>query len=168
MKVDNYGQVILNESDVCSLYMRDPDRVISRLLVERELNISSELELDRVPRFVEYCETTDTIEEFARRMQSNWLMPDEYKQLDIAKFVLDLCETDEQRQRVGEELLMYLERDLFPLLQYLKYLVETMRKHNIIWGVGRGSSTSSYVLFLLGVHKIDSMYYDLAIKEFLR
>lgn len=168
MKVDNYGQVILNESDVCSLYMRDPDRVISRLLVERALNISSELELDRVPRFVEYRETTETIEEFDRRMQSNWLMPDEYKQLDIAKFVLDLCETDEQRQRVGEELLMYLERDLFPLLQYLKYLVDTMRKHNIIWGVGRGSSTSSYVLFLLGVHKIDSMYYDLAIKEFLR
>ena len=168
MKVDNYGQVILNESDVCSLYMRDPDRVISRLLVERALNISSELELDRVPRFVEYRETTETIEEFDRRMQSNWLMPDEYKQLDVAKFVLDLCETDEQRQRVGEELLMYLERDLFPLLQYLKYLVDTMRKHNIVWGVGRGSSTSSYVLFLLGVHKIDSMYYDLAIKEFLR
>ena len=168
MKVDNYGQVILNESDVCSLYMRDPDRVISRLIVERALNISSELELDRVPRFVEYRETTETIEEFDRRMQSNWLMPDEYKQLDIAKFVLDLCETDEQRQRVGEELLMYLERDLFPLLQYLKYLVDTMRKHNIVWGVGRGSSTSSYVLFLLGVHKIDSMYYDLDIKEFLR
>lgn len=168
MKVDNYGQVILNESDVCSLYMRDPERVISRLLVERALNISDELELDRVPRFVEYRETNETIEEFDRRMQSNWLMPPEYKQLDIAKFVLDLCETDAQRQRVGEELLMYLERDLFPLLQYLKYLVDTMRKHNIVWGVGRGSSTASYVLFLIGIHKIDSMYYDLDVKEFLR
>ena len=168
MKVDNYGQVILNESDVCSLYMRDPERVISRLLVECTLNISDELELDRVPRFVEYRETNETIEEFDRRMQSNWLMPPEYKQLDIAKFVLDLCETDAQRQRVGEELLMYLERDLFPLLQYLKYLVDTMRKHNIVWGVGRGSSTASYVLFLIGIHKIDSMYYDLDVKEFLR
>ena len=168
MKVDNYGQVILNESDVCSLYMRDPERVISRLLVERALNISDELELDRVPRFVEYRETNETVEEFDRRMQSNWLMPLEYKQLDIAKFVLDLCETDAQRQRVGEELLMYLERDLFPLLQYLKYLVDTMRKHNIVWGVGRGSSTASYVLFLIGIHKIDSMYYDLDVKEFLR
>jgi DNA polymerase III alpha subunit len=168
MKVDNYGQVILNESDVCSLYMREPERVIRQLLVERALDISSELELDRVPRFVEYSETTETVEEFDRRMQSNWLMPDEYKQLDIAKFVLDLCETDAQRQRVGEELLMYLERDLFPLLQYLKYLVDTMRKHNIVWGVGRGSSTASYVLFLIGIHKIDAMYYDLDVKEFLR
>jgi DNA polymerase III alpha subunit len=168
MKVDNYGQVILNESDVCSLYMREPERAISKLLVERALNISSELELDRVPQFVEYRESSETVEEFDRRMQSNWLMPDEYKQLDIAKFVLDLCETDAQRQRVGQELLMYLERDLFPLLQYLKYLVDTMRKHNIVWGVGRGSSTASYVLFLIGIHKIDSMYYDLDVKEFLR
>ena len=168
MKVDTYGQVILNESDVCSLYMREPDRVIRQLLVERALDISSELELDRVPQFVEYCESTETVEEFDRRMQSNWLMPDEYKQLDIAKFVLDLCETDAQRQRVGQELLMFLERDLFPLLQYLVYLVDTMRKHNIVWGVGRGSSTASYVLFLIGLHKIDSMYYDLDVKEFLR
>lgn len=168
MNIDNYGQVILNESDVCSLYMRDPERVISKILVERALNISDELELDRVPQFIEYRESTETVEEFDRRLQSNWLMPDEYKQLDIAKFVLDLCETDAQRQRVGQELLMYLERDLFPLLQYLVYLVNTMRSNNIVWGVGRGSSTASYVLFLIGLHKIDSLYYDLDIKEFLR
>jgi hypothetical protein len=148
--------------------MRDPERVISKILVERALNISDELELDRVPQFIEYRESTETVEEFDRRLQSNWLMPDEYKSLDVAKFVLDLCETDAQRQRVGQELLMYLERDLFPLLQYLKYLVDTMRKHNIVWGVGRGSSTASYVLFLIGIHKIDSMFFDLDIKEFLR
>jgi DNA polymerase III alpha subunit len=43
-----------------------------------------------------------------------------------------------------------------------------MRKHNIVWGVGRGSSVASYVLYLIGVHKINSMYYDLDIEEFLR
>jgi hypothetical protein len=95
-------------------------------------------------------------------------MPEEYKNLDIAEYVLSLCKTDEQRQRVGEELLLYLDRDLFTLLQYLKYLVDTMRQHNIVWGVGRGSSVSSYVLYLLGIHRIDSMYYSLDIKEFLR
>jgi DNA polymerase III alpha subunit len=46
--------------------------------------------------------------------------------------------------------------------------VETMRVNNIVWGVGRGSSVASYVLYLIGVHKIDSMYYDLDIEEFLR
>ena len=43
-----------------------------------------------------------------------------------------------------------------------------MRENQLIWGVGRGSSTASYVLYLLGVHRIDSMYYDLDPEEFLR
>jgi len=57
---------------------------------------------------------------------------------------------------------------LFNLLRYLKYLVDTMKSNNIIWGVGRGSSVASYVLYLLGVHRVDSMYYDLDPTEFLR
>jgi len=57
---------------------------------------------------------------------------------------------------------------LFDLLRYLKYLVDTMNHNQVIWGVGRGSSVSSYVLYLLGVHRINSMYYDLDVGEFLR
>jgi DNA polymerase III alpha subunit len=95
-------------------------------------------------------------------------MPDEYKQLDIAEHVLSLCKSDIELQRVGQELLLYQERDLFDLLRYLKYLVDIMRENKLIWGVGRGSSVSSYVLYLLGVHRIDSIYYNLDIAEFLR
>ena len=66
------------------------------------------------------------------------------------------------------ELLLFQERDMFDLLKYLKYLVDTMRENNIIWGVGRGSSVSSFVLYLIGIHKINSLYYDLSIEEFLK
>jgi hypothetical protein len=69
---------------------------------------------------------------------------------------------------VGQELLLYQERDLFNLLRYLKYFVDTMRKNGVVWGLGRGSSTASYILYLLGVHKINSLYYDLPIEEFLK
>jgi DNA polymerase III alpha subunit len=79
-----------------------------------------------------------------------------------------LCKTDDELQRVGKELLMFQDRDLFDLLRYLTYLVSVMKENNIIWGVGRGSSVSSYVLYLLGVHQIDSMFYDLDPGEFLR
>jgi DNA polymerase III alpha subunit len=96
------------------------------------------------------------------------MIPNQYKDLDIAKYVLELCETDEELQRVGKELLLFQERDMFPLLRYLKYLVDTMRENNIVWGVGRGSSVSSFVLFLIGVHRINSVYYDLSIDEFLK
>ena len=69
---------------------------------------------------------------------------------------------------MGHELLLYQERGLFDLLRYLKYLVDVMKQNHVIWGVGRGSSVASYVLYLLGVHRIDSMYYDLDAEEFLR
>ena len=95
-------------------------------------------------------------------------MPTEYHNLDIAKHIIDCCKTPEELQRVGQELLLYQERDLFNLLKYLKYLVDTMKNNNIIWGVGRGSSVASYVLYLLGVHRVDSIYYDLSPEEFLR
>jgi DNA polymerase III alpha subunit len=95
-------------------------------------------------------------------------MPDEYRDKDIAQWILSQCETEPELQRVGEELLMFQERGLFDLLKYLKYLVDTMRQHGVIWGVGRGSSVASYVLYLIGIHRIDSMYYDLSIHEFLR
>jgi DNA polymerase-3 subunit alpha len=95
-------------------------------------------------------------------------MPDSYKQLDIAQHILDLCTTDTELQRCGHELLLYQERDLFDLLRFLKYLVDTMSEHQVIWGVGRGSSVASYVLYKLGVHRIDSMFYELDVEEFLR
>jgi len=168
MKIDAYGQPVYNEQDLHDLYMQDPDRTIKKCYVERNITFNSELELSRLPQLIEHELLSDSIEAFDQKMQSHWHMPDEYKNLDIAKYVLALCKTDEERQRVGQELLLYLDRDLFPLLQYMKYLVDTMRKHKLVWGVGRGSSVSSYVLYLLGVHRINSLYYSLDITEFLR
>jgi DNA polymerase III alpha subunit len=95
-------------------------------------------------------------------------MPDEYKQLDIAQHILELCTTEAELQRCGAELLLYQERNLFDLLRYLKYLVDVMKQNNIIWGVGRGSSVASHVLYKLGVHRIDSLHYNLNVAEFLR
>jgi DNA polymerase III alpha subunit len=97
-----------------------------------------------------------------------WLMPDEYLNFDIAQWVLQQCKDQVELQRVAEELILFQERDLFSLLKYLKYFVDTMRKHNIVWGVGRGSSVSSFVLYLIGVHKINSIKYSLDIREFLK
>jgi DNA polymerase III alpha subunit len=95
-------------------------------------------------------------------------MPKEYQDIDIAEHVLSLCSTQEQLQRAGQELLLFQEHGLFDLLKYLRYLVTVMRENGVIWGVGRGSSVASYVLYLLGVHRIDSLYYDLDPREFLR
>jgi hypothetical protein len=95
-------------------------------------------------------------------------MPEQYQSMDIAAHVLGLCSTEAELQRCGKELLLYQERDLFDLLRFMVYMVDTMTEHRIIWGVGRGSSVASYVLYKLQVHQIDSMYYNLDVEEFLR
>jgi DNA polymerase III alpha subunit len=168
MRVDKYGQMIFTEDDLCSYYLSNNEKPIKSALVETDIKFNQNLLLENIPVLNQYQELNLTIEEFDTRLQQNWFMPDEYYSMDIARWILDQCKTDAELQRAGEELIMFQERDMFTLLKYLKYLVDTMRKHNIVWGVGRGSSVASFVLFLIGIHKINSLYYDLSIDEFLK
>ena len=57
---------------------------------------------------------------------------------------------------------------MYPVLRFLVYFTDTLRDKNIVWGVGRGSSVASYVLYLIGVHRINSIRYNLDITEFLK
>lgn len=166
MITDKYGQQIFSENDICDLLFTDPDRKLKNVLITTQLpNI---LELENFPSLKTYVVDKSTVSDFDLRNQNSWFMPDKYKKLDIVEYILSLCTSDIELERVGTELILYQERNLFDLLRYLKYLVDTMRANNIVWGVGRGSSVSSYVLFLLGVHKIDSIKYELPITEFLK
>jgi hypothetical protein len=170
MKYDRYGRSFTDSNELCDLLYKNPALDLSLFLVEdpQEFNKSRSVLHADVPNLFGYVTLADSVEEFDQRFQSKWHMPDDYKQLDIAAYVLGLCKEDYELQRVAEELLLYQERDLFDLLRYLKYLIDTLRKNNLVWGVGRGSSVASYVLFLLGVHKINSIYYELSVEEFLK
>ena len=168
MKSDIYGQQIFTEADLCLLYLQDPLRTIKYAFVEKNINFDDILQLENTPELVKYVDPKTSLEDFDNKNQSNWHLPTEYLNMDIAKYVLDKCNTEEELQRAGEELIKFQEREMFILLKYLKYLVDTMRSNNIVWGVGRGSSVASFVLFLLEVHRINSLYYDLSIDEFLK
>lgn len=98
----------------------------------------------------------------------NWNMPDDYKQLDIVRWLNNRELSYEQRDRLHMEIEMFRERGMIPVLKFLKYLVDTCEQNNVVLGVGRGSSVASYCLYLLGVHRIDSLKYELDIKEFLK
>ena len=162
---DKFGQQVYSENDIFSNIMQgiDGNNFLVNDIDVVAINAIAETELVN-----QYIEPQISIEEYDNQNQANWYMPNEYKELDIAEYVLSLCNTQEELQRCGEELLMYQDRNLFDLLKYLTYLVDTMKENNVIWGVGRGSSVSSYVLYKLGIHRIDSMYYNLEVGEFLR
>ena len=99
--------------------------------------------------------------------KSNWFIPESYKQLDIEEFLVAQC-PEQNYQRLIDELDLFKQNNMMPVLKTMKYVVDTLRSNNIVWGVGRGSSVSSYVLYLIGIHKIDSVKYDLPIDEFFK
>lgn len=105
--------------------------------------------------------------------QENWstefLIPAPWCDLDVEQYVIDRCPDQHEAQvRVAHELSEYSARNLYDVLRLMIYIVDTLRKHGVVWGVGRGSSVASYVLYLIGVHRIDSMKYNLDVTEFLR
>lgn len=100
-------------------------------------------------------------------------IPQHYKDIDVEEYIKGLISTsgdsaEAVKARVEMELAEFKARNLFPIIQLLIYIIDTMRKNNLVWGIGRGSAVSSYLLYLLGVHKVDSVKYNLDIKEFLK
>lgn len=171
MKTDEVGRIIFSEDDVVDMVMKGRDiTLLKSVIVDQSVDLETAATiLEQVPTFIKYDEIAkESQKDFDHRCQNAWFMPNEYKQLDIAEYVLGLCNSDAELQRCGQELLLYQERDLFNLLRYLKYLVDLMAENRLIWGVGRGSSVASYVLYKLGVHRVDSLYYELDPTEFLR
>ena len=171
MKYDKFGQSHYSADELCDLLYKDPNLDLSLFQVDdpQKYNKSVKNLYVAMPKLQTYnLVDWESVEQFDEVQQQKWHMPDKYKELEIAEWLLDQCKTEEELQRVGQELILYQERNLFDLLRFMKYLVDTLRKNNIVWGVGRGSSVASYVLYLIGVHKINSLYYDLDIAEFLK
>jgi hypothetical protein len=104
------------------------------------------------------------------RSDIHWSMPPEYENLDVQDYIHKLHPGLNASQwiRVDEELQEFETRNLINLLRFLCYFVTMLRSNNIVYGVGRGSSIASYVLYLIGIHRIDSYKFNLDIKEFLK
>lgn len=162
MFTDKFGQIVLNENDVCDIFYQNPYAKPKYILTEKEIN--NTIDLDYFPKVLVHKHDVD----YDKLYQNDYFIPKEYINFDIVKFVLDSCKNDVELQRAGEELILFQQNDMLNLLVYLKYLVDTLRTNNKVWGVGRGSSVASFVLFLIGVHKINSLYYDIPITEFFK
>lgn len=173
MQTNQYGEIVLDETDLCGLVLQGRDfKSLERVTVDPAVDLESLVQVLEDPGALSTWTFPDnsnrSVPDWDALQQRNWHMPAEYKNIDIAEHVLSLCSNDAELQRCGHELMLYQERDLFDLLRYLRYLVQVMEENQVIWGVGRGSSVASHVLYLLGVHKINSMFYDLDVAEFLR
>jgi DNA polymerase III alpha subunit len=170
---DLINMIYSGHIDKCHVVLCDPSDDIDKF--------NAAMREQYLPELTKYICLDVEQKNFDTALQSEWFMPDEYKVYDLLSF-LDVCVAREtghsisdlrymktpEYARKEEELKAFQEHGLVQLLRYMKYLVDFMRDNNIVWGVGRGSSVASYVLYLLGVHRVNSIKYNLDWREFLR
>lgn len=98
---------------------------------------------------------------------NHWLTPEPYASMDLQAWCLEKCQTDQETNRVIDEIQEYESRNMIPIMKHLLYCVDTWRKHNVVWGVGRGSSVCSFVLYLIGINRINPLKFNLDLDEWL-
>ena len=116
------------------------------------------------------------IKEELHSLNFDWNIPNEYKKIDVVDYIAnmlepqicDLVDRNAREERIALELQMFKQLGLFDTIKALIYIINTFIEKDIVWGVGRGSSVSSYLLYVIGVHDVDSFHYNLDITEFLR
>ena len=168
-KTNEHGDVIFTEDDAIDLLYTNPDFDISKLFFEDTAKYDAALrELGLDLPTIRNTPERGSLQEFDHKNCEQWHMPESYYQINVLQWLLERCQTDEERLRVQLEYDLFEKKKFIKVLQFLIYFVDTLRANNIVWGVGRGSSVASFCLFLIGVHKINPLLYNLDITEFLR
>ena len=168
-KINEHGDVIFSEEDAIDLLYNDPNFDIAKLYfndIEKYTNSLKELGIN-LP-VINTAPKRPDIVEFDKSNCEKWHMPEKYYQINVLQWLLDKCQNDEEKLRVQMEYDLFEKKNFIRVLQFLIYFVDTLRASNMVWGVGRGSSVASFCLFLIGVHKINPLLYNLDITEFLR
>ena len=169
IKINETGDCIFTEQDAIDLLYTNPDFDISKLFFKTTKQYNNSIkdtgvdfeQLQTVPNRPTPAKVDET-------NIANWFMPQKYYELNVLEWLLNRWQTDIEKKRVEQEYLLFEKKKFIKVLQFLIYFIDILRANNIIWGVGRGSSVASFCLFLIGVHKINPLQYDLNITEFLR
>lgn len=161
------GTVICNESAIVELLYagNDIDKVVAYPTDDVNLYNAVDQFLDTQFGSIETAtsELYQNVDWF-----SYWITPEPYNAIDIRDFILNKCKSEKELIRAEQELELFEHRNMFPIIRHLIYLVNHWREQKIVWGVGRGSSVSSFILFLVGINRINPLDYDLEIDEFIK
>lgn len=108
-------------------------------------------------------------------LRYEWLIPEKYSSINIDEYVdglkksVNMHDVDYDRRmvRIDNELSEFKRRNLIMLLKTIIYITDTLKEKDILWGVGRGSSCASYILYLIGLHCVDPVRFNISMNEFL-
>lgn len=166
------GEVSLNKEQLCSSILSGND-ITDLTVFQSDVEVSKFSKLTRIPV------REKTAPDFSK-IDDSFLLPESIKNIDLEKYFVrklkympefknsDTQQKEKMLGRVFEELDLYSEKGLLDVLRTAIHIVTMLENENEIWGPGRGSACCSYLLFLIGLHDVDSIKFDLNISEFLR
>lgn len=126
---------------------------------------------DAKNKFINQCKQLDCwpfAPSTPQALSREWFTPEDYTRIDLEDYVLSRCSTSAQKSRALVELELVKTLGAEKIFKHLIYLVDVWRSNNLVWGVGRGSSVSCFLLYLIGINKINPLDYDLDYREFFK
>lgn len=166
-----YGQAILSSNELRELLLQGKNISHLNVMFDEEINLFKEHQAELLQETITFLDAPEeilTFDEFHQTCADEWIFPEIYQQIDVKSWLLSRCKTEEEIRRVNLEYGLFEERDLIMLLRLFIYIIDYFRKNNYVWGVGRGSSVSSFILFLIGTHFVNPIKYNLDIRDFLK
>ena len=133
-KTNEHGDVIFTEDDAIDLLYTNPDFDISKLFFEDTAKYDAALkELGLDLPTIRNTPERESLAEFDHKNREQWHMPESYYQINVLQWLLERCQTDEERMRVQLEYDLFEKKKFIKVLQFLIYFVDTLRANNIVW-----------------------------------
>jgi len=103
-------------------------------------------------------------------LDTSWNIPEKYLNIDLREYCISRSDYKNNiiKNRIDKELDLVKDAGLTDLFRSIIYILDYFKSNNIIWGVGRGSSCASYLLFIIGLHSVDCIKYNIDEKEFFK
>lgn len=169
--IDEYGRLKMDTEDIINLYVQQG--------VEKNIHITDNDEYEKYIKYnKKFNRNYDSLKKlepinidsntYLQEYSKEWIIPEKYYDYDIIEILKSRCNNTTELDRMIKELNEFVKRDQIQILYLMFYLVDWLKENNIVWGVGRGSSVASFVLYLIGINRINPLEFDIDMYEFFK
>lgn len=159
------------------------ERIAEFILQGKNIEHIFPLEVDSaVKKYNLYADKQMSLKGDILPLSTAYTIPQEYKAIDLPAYIFKKlsqhisesgdtftdADIENRIARVKLELELFEKYEMTELIKTAIYIVDKFEENEIVWGTGRGSSCACYSLYLIGIHEVDSVLYDLDLNEFFR
>lgn len=164
------GSVVLRRKALLSCIRNDVET--SLLTAEKTKEVERHNKLSKPAKRI-HIAVADDVPGVIPAWRYEWPTPEPYRSDDLLLVCSDRLQqlnltTDPYYLRLAQEIAEIEDREMEGFIRHVWFVCADMDRRKVVRGVGRGSSCACLVLFLLGVHHVDPVFYDIPMTEFFK